>query len=116
MDSIGQTIQGFSKRLEATTPEAISAFPAACAERLSRFYELFSDREKWGDFRILRQSLDGVWRRLAGDTSSDCLPPETVSAVLAQVPDGDRFCTALGVAAQDFCWGVPPSIKRFRSK
>jgi uncharacterized protein YjaG (DUF416 family) len=95
--------------LERLTAWARVGFAALCCERLLPAYAGFARATRWGDPRVLRQALDGVWAAIAsGQAISDGEARELVERCEQQVPHlDDPFDTDLAAPAQNprsRCW------------
>ena len=93
-----------SKDLDALPVGHRALFAAATTERLLPNYQAFSLLEGWGNYGILRSSLDFVWSALtAGDIPvSDSSPVKKMRRLcMRQMPDADDFVSLFVPLAQD---------------
>src|SRR5438105_4433120 len=65
--SFSIAVEELETRLRGLSPQKVIIFSAACSERYIEFYKEFSEKEEWGDFSQLRNSLDLVWLFLMND-------------------------------------------------
>jgi hypothetical protein len=56
-----KTLNKFLQPLKNFSTLQICLFSAACCERYVQFYQVFQERENWGDYSKIRNSLDLCW-------------------------------------------------------
>lgn len=81
-------------------------FGALCCERLLPNYIAFQKDTGWGDFSVVRNALDIVWKFL----SAEVLTAQGMAAEIlkceAVTPSSDDFSSLYVTSAQDACFSV----------
>ncbi|MDX2043932.1 MAG: DUF416 family protein [Acidobacteriota bacterium] len=77
------------------------AFAASCCERLLPNYQAFTLIEQWGNWRVLRESLDNVWEWLKGEVLSNEQLLSLSEQCEAIAPDTEDFSSLFTSSALD---------------
>lgn len=97
------------EELGALTLRHCALFAAATSERLLPNYQAFSLLEGWGDYSVLRSSLDYVWSNIIAN-NVPVTNPSPVKKMrrlcLRQMPDADDFVSLFGPLAQEAIAGI----------
>jgi uncharacterized protein len=93
-------------RSKALAHPHLMAFCASCCERAFPNYVAFWDKEKSGDPRVLRKSLDATWECLHGRTISLDQANILSRECEGVIPDSDDFPSLEVSGAQDAGFGV----------
>lgn len=87
------------------------AFSAACCERLLPNYRTFVEQANWGDWQLLRSTLDEVWSHIAGID----IPTQRFRSLLkrceAVIPDTNDYGTIEASNALDASSGVCETLR-----
>lgn len=76
-------------------------FAASCCERLLPNYLEFEKDEKWGDFKLLRSSLNSIWEMVKNKTIDVKEAKELAEKCVSVIPDSENFSSQFTSAAID---------------
>jgi len=123
---LDQVEDGIFQELSQLPRWKIAAFSASCSERFVGLYEDFSEKASWGNFNLLRHSLNLAWDFLSGEQVSEEQLQSAISDIDRLVPHVNDFDLVETTLAQDACicvvqalaWCVgesdsPPSIVEY---
>jgi uncharacterized protein len=88
-------------KLEALPVSHRIAFGASCCERLLPNYRAFSLQEAWGNFDLLRYSLDVIWSLLKGSQIDVREIEMLIQQCKEVIPDTENFSSNYTSAALD---------------
>jgi uncharacterized protein YjaG (DUF416 family) len=76
-------------------------FGASCCERMLPNYQAFTITAKWGNFHLLRATLDDLWAFTLGNASAMDDAVARKDSILEATPDADDFQNQYTGVAQD---------------
>jgi len=79
-----KTLDQFLQPLENFSTLQNCLFSAACCERFVKFYQAFQERENWGDYSKIRNSLDLCWSSIE---NFDRIKKDELSRALADLEE-----------------------------
>lgn len=82
------------------------AFGLSCCERLFPNYTAFHHEVNWGDAKLLRKALDGLWEIVEGKEISTDKISGLIGECESTAPDSEDFTSPLVAAAQDACFAI----------
>lgn len=102
MTRFDEKVSELTTRLGGLPPDSIAAFSAACAERLSPFYDFFSKSASWGNYPHLRMLLDLLWDFLLDHRDRADELRRGVASIEPFVPHSADFQGISKIGALDF--------------
>lgn len=87
------------------------AFAASCCERLIPNYQAFVQKEKWGDYDLLRSALDKVWSFLAEEKIEKAQTLKIIETCEEIVPDTENFSSTFTSAALDAATAIIATLE-----
>lgn len=107
---LGLRMEEIESSLRRLPPKAAGIFSCCVSERLSEIYSVFVAKEKWGNPRLVRETLDLAWAFLKGTEIRDRLNA-TLSNIESGTPHAEKFSSVEGVCAQNLCIAVDITVR-----